>query len=159
MQFTWILVLFSIFVILFFVFARKPTKIQESSLPYVLDNLLTQTEYNFYLVLNKIVVKHNCVICPKVGLKDIAKITAQKDEYMKWFSKISQKHMDFLICNEKLKPICVIELDDKSHNKESAKKNDEFKNLFFETIGLNLVRIKTGKYDNEIIENKIFKQD
>ncbi len=122
-------------------------------LPYKSKYLLTNTEYTFYKILKPIMDKHDCLICPKVGLKDIVNIT-DKENYMKWFSKISQKHIDFLICNKDLKPLFALELDDNSHEKEKAKNNDDFKNNLFTKIGLPLKRIKTNNYND--LENILF---
>lgn len=128
---------------------------KETYLPYKTKPLLTKTEYTFYKILKPITDKHNCFICPKVGLKDIAVVT-DKNEYMKWFGKISQKHVDFLICDQDLNPIFALELDDKSHEKEKAQANDNFKNSFYSTIGIPLKRIKTNNYND--LDNLLFPQ-
>ncbi|CRZ34529.1 uncharacterized protein DUF2726 [Herbinix hemicellulosilytica] len=89
--------------------------------------------------------KYGYVICPKVGLKDFITVTGKKD-YLKWFRKISQKHVDFLICDKNLRPIMAIELDDSSHELKKAKKNDEFKNKLYKHIGFPLIRVKAARY-------------
>lgn len=132
---------------------EQPETINEN-LPYVFKNILTNEEYKFYLVLKQITNEQRNLICPKVGLKDIANVT-DKDNYMKWFGKISQKHVDFIICDENLKVLYAIELDDPSHNTPKAKEKDKFKNEFFEKINIPLIRIETGKYDKEEIKIKI----
>jgi len=118
-------------------------------LPYKSKYLLTPNEYSFYKTLKPIVDKNNCLICPKVRLADIVQITDNKN-YMKWFARVSKKHIDFLICDKDLKPLFVIELDDKSHNKPQAYKNDSFKNRLFETIQLPLKRTYNNKNQEDL---------
>ncbi len=116
-------------------------------MPYRFKYILTKNEYYFYKFLKPITDKHNCIICPKIGLKDIVDITDRRD-YKKWFAKVSQKHVDFVICDSSLKPLFAIELDDRSHYQESAKVNDDFKNELFIKIGLPLKRVLSSyRYD------------
>jgi hypothetical protein len=89
--------------------------------------------------------RYGYVICPKVGLKDFIVVTRKKD-YIKWFRKISQKHVDFLICDKNLKPIMAIELDDSSHEQEKARKNDEFKDSLYKHMNFPLKRVKAAQY-------------
>lgn len=116
-------------------------------LPYRSKYILTKSEYYFYNTLKPIMDKHNCIICPKVGLKDIFEVT-DKSNYMKWFSRINQKHIDFLICDNNLKPLFGLELDDRSHEKEKALKNDSFKNQLFDKVNIPLKRVKVNTYNN-----------
>ena len=41
---------------------------------------------------------------------------------MKYFHKIAQKHVDFVICDRDLYVLFVIELDDSTHETRDAKK-------------------------------------
>lgn len=113
--------------------------------PYKTTYLLTKNESVFYNTLKPVCDKYGYVICPKVGLKDFITVTGKKD-YLKWFRKISQKHVDFLICDENLKPLMAIELDDSSHELKKARKNDEFKNKLYKHLNFPLVRIKSARY-------------
>jgi hypothetical protein len=125
-------------------------------LPYKSKYLLTKTEYSFYNSLKPICDNHKCLICPKVGLKDIVDVT-DKSNYYKWFGRINQKHIDFLICDDKLKPLFAIELDDWTHTKEKAYKNDDFKNALFSKINIPLKRVNVSNtYEN--LESVIFPQ-
>ena len=125
-----------------------------STLPYRGKYLLTKSEYQFYILLKDICDEHNCLICPKVGLKDLANVTC-KENYYHWFNKISAKHVDFVITDCALKPFVAIELDDKSHNRSAVKERDQFKNEFFEAIKLPLFRFKLD-YTRETVESVLF---
>jgi hypothetical protein len=125
-------------------------------LPYKSKYLLTKTEYSFYNSLKPICDSRKYLICPKVGLKDIVEVT-DKSNYYKWFGRINQKHIDFLICDDKLKPLFALELDDWTHTKEKAQKNDDFKNALFSKINIPLKRVNVSNtYDN--LESVIFPQ-
>jgi hypothetical protein len=120
--------------------------------PYcVKDNFLTKPEMTFYIALRE-AVSPKVTICPKVGLKDIFFIS-DKEQRNKYWPKISQKHVDFLLCNpETMQPICGIELDDSSHSTQKAKERDATKDKAFQDAKLPLVRIKTkASYTSEDI--------
>ena len=81
------------------------------------------------------------MICPKIGLKDLMEVTDRK-HYMKYFAKISQKHVDFVICDEDCQVYFAVELDDSSHDTEKAKEKDLFKDRAFKAAGIPLKRIR-----------------
>ena len=114
------------------------------TLPYRLkDNFLTPPEMRFYQAL-KPVAEGKLLIFPKVGLKDFIFIIKDTKDYMKYFGQISQKHIDFLLCNpETLKPICGIELDDSSHNTQKAKERDALIEKVYKNADFPLVRFRT----------------
>jgi len=118
---------------------------RKKSFPYKTTYLLTKSEFNFYKALKPVCDKYGFIICPKVGLKDFIAVTSKKD-YFKYFRKISQKHVDFLICDENLRPLIAIELDDSSHELKKARKNDEFKNELYRHMNFPLVRVKAARY-------------
>lgn len=83
-----------------------------------LDVLFTAAERSFLGVL-KLAVTNEVEVFGKVRVADV--ITPRKgqsrSDWQKAFNKISSKHFDFLICNsDDLSLVCVIELNDKSHN-------------------------------------------
>ena len=123
-------------------------------LPYRGKYMLTKSEYQFYLVLKEICDEHNYLICPKVGLKDLANVTS-KDNYYHWFKKICSKHVDFVITDSNLKAFAAIELDDKSHKRSEVKERDKFKDDFFLAIKLPLLRFELD-YTKESIESALF---
>lgn len=136
-------IIFFIIIIAFIYFSKK-TQVKKSKEINIKDSfkskyILTGNEYKFYKVLKKITDQHNLIICPKVGLKDLFEVT-NKSNYMAAFSKISQKHIDFLICDNDLHPCAAIELDDSSH--KGREENDNFKNELFKYSSIELIRIK-----------------
>ena len=102
-------------------------------LPYELnETILTERERAFYRILKPIA--------------DIVSIKKGTKDWQKWFNKIRSKHVDFLLCDYDMNIVLMIELDDRSHESERAKKNDALKNAIF---GGRLVRIRSLKDDVE----------
>lgn len=94
--------------------------------------------------------EYHCIICPKVGVKDLLAVTDTK-QYMKYFHKIAQKHVDFVICDKDLYVLFAIELDDSTHETKNAKKRDHLKDKAFAAAGIPLKRIR------EIDKKQIYK--
>jgi len=137
-----------IIMIIVFFFARnlksgKDVKIYTNSiLPYKLkDNFLTNVERSFYHAL-KLYVGDKATICPKVGLKDVFFIDkGVGKDYMKYFGKIAQKHVDFVLCDPStMQPLCAIELDDISHTNKKTYERDLFVVKLYKDANFELVR-------------------
>jgi len=115
------------------------------SLPYkVRDNFLTDTERSFYNSL-KLYVDERAVICPKVGLKDIFFInTGVGEDCIKYYGKIAQKQIDFLLCDPNtMKPLCGIELDNCSHTNKKNNERDLFIEKIYKDANFKLIRISS----------------
>lgn len=123
-----------LFLLLFVLYRRK------NYYPYAARHLLTKREYRFYFLLREIADEYNCIICPKVGVKDLLAVT-DKRQYMKYFHKIAQKHVDFVICDQTLRVLFAIELDDSTHETKDARKRDHLKDKAFAAAGIPLKRI------------------
>ena len=113
--------------------------------PYkIKDHFLSPAELSFYRILKSIVDPH-LTILSKVRLADIFYVSRPKENYS-YFPKISQKHVDYLLCHpDTMKPILGIELDDSSHNTEKSQKRDQFVNRTFATAKLPLLRVPVQK--------------
>lgn len=138
---------YGIIILVFVVMAITPKKASEKqpklnldNLPYTKKALLSKAEYNFFRAMQ--FYCPGMIICPKVGLIDILDPPRGK-EYMKYFGHLGKKHVDFLLVHpESMEIICAVELDDKSHQKDKAKQNDDFKNAAFKASGIPLIRIQ-----------------
>jgi predicted RNA-binding Zn-ribbon protein involved in translation (DUF1610 family) len=111
------------------------------SLPYKLrDDFLSPTELSYYKVLSSILGVRGTLFT-KVSLSDIIFVT-KTDKYMSFFNRISQRHVDFLLCEAStLKPVLAIELDDSSHNRPSRKERDRFLDEVLRAADLPLLRV------------------
>lgn len=126
--------------------------------PYALrDDFLSPSEVSFYRILKQ-VVGQRATVYVKVNLSDIFFVKAgdrrQKTAYQ---NKIDRKHVDFLICDKDgVKPVCAIELDDSSHQRQDRVMRDEFLNRVFDVAGLKLVRfVNKRSYTFAEIEAKL----
>lgn len=119
-------------------------------LPYRQKYLLSKTEYAFYNELKKQCDEKNLLICPKVRMEDFIEVT-DTENVNKYRGYIKSRHIDFIICNDKLHILAGLELDDNSHLTKRAQETDEFKNQVFKVINLPLYRIRTNNtYKSEI---------
>ena len=118
---------------------------------YSRQSILTPAEERFYRILLGCLPSGVLVWC-KLGLWAIV-----KNEQKEGRGKIAQKHLDFVIVKANdLSVIAVIELDDKSHETESARKRDNEKDGILSDAGIPIIRIKVQKeYNREEITKKI----
>lgn len=96
--------------------------------PYIRGTLLTDAEKQLYhFMINNLCQRERLVIFPKVRLADIINVDTRITCDKTMLYKICYKHVDFLICEKDLlEPLCVIELDDYTHESNSAKNRDMF---------------------------------
>ena len=126
-----LLVLVLLALVGFFLLKRRNRSLPEGpeALPYVLgDALFTPAERSFLGVLDQ-AVGTDFRVFGKVRVADIVAVTkgTPKPLWQRAFNQISAKHFDFVLCRPNdLKPVCVIELNDQSHAKESRQGRDKF---------------------------------
>lgn len=111
------------------------------SFPYrVRDDFVSAAELSFYHTLAQI-VSGRAKVCPKVNLSDIF-FVSQPHENRSARGQISQKHVDFLVCDPRtMKPLFGVELDDASHTRPDRQARDEFVEKVFDAAGLPLLRV------------------
>lgn len=126
--------------------------------------IMTKAEMAFYNAL-VCAIADEYRIMVKVRLADIILVKKNGSHYMAHFGKIKAKHVDYLLCDPvNLKPILVIELDDKSHQRSDRISRDNFVDSVFKSVGLPILRhpVKRAYNHNELlisISNTICKQD
>jgi len=126
-----------------------------SANPYQrLTSILTPSEQHFYKVLSS-TIKGQAIIMVKVRIADLLKVrsTIKQKHFWSYFSKISQKHIDFVLIDPTtFKTICLIELDDKSHLRLGRSNRDKFVNRIMAQTGIPLYRFRVQrKYDRSDI--------
>ena len=123
------------------------------------DTLLTPTEQQFLKVLEDVIGKQLRVFS-MVRVADVLTANSSFDwsDRKLLFRRISQKHFDFVICNPKtLEIVCVIELNDKSHNQKNRKKRDEFLTSACDSAGLPLLFVSVASsYDHSELKEFVF---
>ena len=117
--------------------------------------LLSPAELSFFRVLQN-AVGQLVLVCPKVRLTDILKPT-EKQNYQTALNKISRKHVDFVLCDPATtKVLGVVELDDKSHDREDRVARDSFVDNAFSGAGIQIVHFKTSaSYSVEEIRQQL----
>src|SRR4030042_5360226 len=83
-------------IVVFKIFKGSRRRIYKTKGPY----LLSSGEKKFFDALIN-VVGQNHYICPKVRVADLVEVDLPESDKYFWsnFNKISQKHVDFVICN------------------------------------------------------------
>lgn len=110
---------------------------------YSVKPLLTPTEARFDTVLRGL-SDGRCHILCKPRLADFLSHGGD----LAAFNKISQKHVDFLVCRPAdWMPMLGIELDDPSHERAEVKRRDMFVNAVFAQAGIPLLRIHVAELD------------
>jgi len=109
------------------------------------DKFLTRTEASFFRVL-QLALPDGVFLCPKVNLQDL--FWAPPNDYTAR-NRIDRKHVDFVLAAmETLRPVCGIELDDRSHERPDRRERDRFVEAVFAAAGLPLVRVPvSAEYD------------
>jgi hypothetical protein len=148
-----IVVVFAV-VSVYLVFQKRRGRVYKAKGPY----LLSPGEKKLFDALENVVYEGQYV-CPKVRIADIVEVDIPKEsrEFWRNFGKISQKHVDFLICNKNdFSPLLVIELDGGSHNNKARYFRDEFVNKVFADANIPILHIKAkGFYDYKELRGEI----
>ena len=86
--------------------------------------LLSYNEKAAYKIIKQVAEEKGYTVFAKVRLLDLVepKIENRKDQSYLW--KIQAKHVDFVICDEKMVARWIIELQDSSHAKENRIERD-----------------------------------
>lgn len=97
--------------------------------------LLTARERKQYIYLKQIADAKNVLICPKVRLLDLVTPVHGVRNYKALMSKVMSKHVDFVICNQEMYVLGIIELDDRTHFRQDRIQRDEFVDTVLRSAG------------------------
>lgn len=106
--------------------------------------LFTEAERSFLGVLDQCIDPKQHRVFGKVRVADIVEPnpTKNRSEWSRAFGKIKAKHFDYVICTaDTLKPVCAIELDDKSHNQKKRQQRDQLLESVCLDANLPLIRV------------------
>ena len=115
---------------------------ENEEFPYVKKNVMSPTELKLFIRL--VSAFPDYLLFSQVQLSQVIKAPPSEKSLL-WFRKISQMSLDYVICDMSSNPICVIELDDKSHDRESAKTRDAKKDKALAAAGIPITRIKVAE--------------
>lgn len=97
--------------------------------------LLTKREQKQYAYLKQIADEKRVLICPKVRLLDLVTPVHGIENYSALRNKVMSKHVDFVICNQEMYVLGIIELDDSSHLRQDRIERDEFVDTVLRSAG------------------------
>ena len=119
------------------------------------SSILTKREMELYSSLLSAVQGQFQVMC-KVRLRDFIRLDNDPPERDKHLSRLSCRHVDFLLCEPKtLKPLLVIELDDGTHKSSFAEENDLYKDQLFAAARLPILRLPHPNFPPHQLRNRI----
>lgn len=123
------------------------------------NELLSKNEKIFFDSLSKAITPA-MYICPKVRIADLIEVNLSKNDRNFWsnFNRISQKHVDFVICDKTdFSPKLAIELDDRSHKITSRINRDLLVNRIFKEVNIPLIHIQAANYyDFQVLKENIY---
>jgi len=123
--------------------------------------LMTPAEQKFYRVLRSSLPLEHYQIFSKVRMADIVDVRKglENKTRVSALNRITSKHVDFLLCNPEDSTIyAVVELDDSSHNRQSQKRNDAFKDETFAACAIPILRFPVkASYNSEEIARQVTK--
>ena len=110
------------------------------------EYFLSPAEKAFYDVLDAL-VGEDVVICPKPAVREVLRVRGNvRRDRQKYFNWISQKHVDFVLCDrETMQILCAVELDDSSHERADRRQRDAFMDKAFRKAKLPLFHIPCRK--------------
>ena len=126
--------------------ATEEPEERKSALPiegaYQKSWLFTYNEKDAYKQLKPIADELGYTIFAKVRLLDLLQPVKGNPKYKTYFYKIQAKHIDFVLCDQKLVARYLIELDDSSHDTETRKERDAFVDQVVTSVGYKIIHTR-----------------
>lgn len=160
MDYVWIILIILLCAYIFYKekFAKKETDVEKPAdnrtdykAVYQSKWLFTYNEKDFYKQLKEFAAKQDLTLFAKVRLYDLVEPRDPKDKSARY--KIQAKHVDFVLCSNKLVAKYVIELDDQSHEAAKRKDRDAFVDEVLTACGYKVVHLRA--YDEEALQKLV----
>jgi very-short-patch-repair endonuclease len=111
---------------------------------YRVQPILTGNEAEFFGRLSRALQQFH--VFPQMSMASvIAPSSTNNKKRLIAFRAISQKRIDFVVCDRELKVICVIELDDKTH----IQSKDEERDAMLSSAGIPTIRYQSRSKPDE----------
>lgn len=104
--------------------------------------LFSYNEKDAFWKLKEIAEKNGYLVFAKVRLIDLVEPTRGNPKYKTFFYKVQAKHVDFVLCDQKLVARIVVELDDNSHERADRAERDDFVDTILRNTGYKVIRVK-----------------
>ena len=103
--------------------------------------LFSVNERDAFIKIRHVTDSLNLILLAKVRLLDLIEPKNGIKNYKGALWKIQAKHVDFVICNEKLVPKIIIELDDSSHEVLARQERDAFVDEVLTKAGYRVIHL------------------
>lgn len=110
---------------------------------YQARQLLTKRELQEYLKLKQYADARGWMICPKVRLWDLIEPKRGAAKRQTLINKIQAKHVDFVLVDQSMNLIGVLELDDKTHDRADRQQRDGFVREALEGAGITMIQTRS----------------
>jgi hypothetical protein len=112
-------------------------------IPYISRKIVTSAERTFFHFLKEnLDMSSKVEIFTKVNLWDLLEIDRNILNSDEPRQRIKGFHADYVICDKNtLEVLCVVELDDYTHNDDRHRVNDSIKNTVLNKAGIKLFRV------------------
>lgn len=133
------LLIFGCFIIVFLAYKLFSSSSDKGE-GYKKKKLLTDNEFDFFQRLVR--AAPNCYVCPQVSmgaLLDSYSNDYEKEKHMRY--NFGYKIVDFVLYNNNKEVVAIIELDDRTHDKEKDYKRD----LMLREAGYKILRFESKK--------------
>jgi len=129
-------------VVAVFVYFQLGNRKKYSTKHYQCIPLLTEREQEFFWRLKE-AVRDDLVIAPQVVFGAFIKVkaTALTDKNHARHV-VAHNRCDFLLCDKKLKPVALVEVDDSTHNNFKARSKDRRRDELMKAVGVAVIRYK-----------------
>ena len=152
----WIFLLFCIVVVLSALLGKRKPKSNYSYTSF--PTLLSPAERSFFGVLEKI-VDDSVIVFSKVRVADTLhpQKGLKRSDWQRAFNRISGKHFDFVLCRKHdVSILCVIELNDSSHNSRKRRRRDSFLREVCDSAHLPLIEVTAQRsYNLEELKDQL----
>lgn len=109
---------------------------------YQARQLLTKREHQEYLKLKQYADARGWLICPKVRLFDLIEPRRGVGSRQTLINKIWAKHVDFVLVDQNMNVIGILELDDWTHDRPDRVERDKFVRDALEGAGLTMIQTR-----------------
>ena len=129
-------------VVAVFVYSLLVKRKKYSTKHYQCIPLLTEREQDFFWRLKE-AVRDDLVIAPQVVFGAFIKVkaTALTDKNHARHV-VAHNRCDFLLCDKKLKPVALVEVDDSTHNNFKARSKDRRRDDLMKAVGVSVIRYR-----------------
>jgi len=144
------LVILAIFIL---ILKKKESSDSDDRWPYYAKKPLTQIEQVLYHRLVSAMPEY--IVLAQVQLSQILGVEKGAN-FGQWHNRINRMSIDFLVCQKDSTVIAAIELDDKTHTRQSRVESDAKKDKALRDANIKIIRWNTGNLPDEVtIQNEI----